>query len=213
MHFFHHTEYFINVPCRKKDKSDQESRGVGGGWKELEEGIGNIVSVSLENDSKPETTLLLSTEVEKSYMAIATVLFQQGTFLPRKMKDILPVPGPCMTLLQSEVTKGWLVMIGCYSWGNTKLQSIPQQSIRYTELSFSPSAAAWHPSGPPSPACKLWWAYEDSSVGWNGDQWLAVLLGRRAGGANPLELSSSAVHFKFPLWYYIWHSIWNPKLL
>lgn len=93
-------------------------------------------------------------------MAMATVLFQQGTFLPRKMKDILPIPGPSMTLLQSEVTKGWLVMIGCYSWGNTELQSIPQQSICYTELSFAPSAAAWHPSGPPSPVCKPWWTSE-----------------------------------------------------
>lgn len=123
---------------------------------------------------------------------MATVLSQQGTFLPRKMKDILPIPGPSMTLLQSEVTKGWLVMIGCYSWGNTELQSIPQQSIRYTELSFSPSAAAWHPSRPCSPACKPWWASEGSSVGWIGHQWLAVLLGRWAGGQAVLTLRSWA---------------------
>lgn len=52
------------------------------------------------------------------------------------MKDILSVPGPHMTLPQFEVTKGWLVMICFYSWGNTELQSIPEQSIRYTELSL-----------------------------------------------------------------------------
>lgn len=59
----------------------------------------------LENGFKPETVQLLSTEVEKSYTATATVLFQQGIFLPRKMRDILSVPDPHQMLLQTEVTK------------------------------------------------------------------------------------------------------------
>lgn len=51
------------------------------------------------------------------------------------MKDTLSIPGPCMMLLQFEVTKGRLVMISCYSWSDKELQSIPQQSICYTKLS------------------------------------------------------------------------------
>lgn len=64
MHFFHHTAYFINVPCRKRINQTKKWKKK---KKELEESIGNIVFMPLENYSKPETIQLLSTEVEKSY--------------------------------------------------------------------------------------------------------------------------------------------------
>lgn len=51
---------------QKKDKSDQKVEKKKK-KKELEESIGNIVFMPLENYSKPETVQLLSTEVEKSY--------------------------------------------------------------------------------------------------------------------------------------------------
>lgn len=108
-----------------------------------------VVSVPLENDSEHETIQLLSTDVEKSYGN------GHGSFPTRNFStkanerhSLSSIPGPHQTLLQFGVTKGWLVMIGRYSRGDTELQSIPQQSIRYTELSFPLSAAACRPSGP-----------------------------------------------------------------
>lgn len=63
MHFFHHLAYIINVPCRKRINQTKKGKKP----EELEEGIDNIVSMPLANDSKPETIQLLSTEVEKSH--------------------------------------------------------------------------------------------------------------------------------------------------
>lgn len=92
---------------------------------------------------------------------------------------------------------------------------INSSAINLLHQTLLPSVCSCLPSiRAPSPACKSWRASsEGSSVGRNGDGWLGTLSGRRAHRLAPLEPSRSAAHFKFPLWYYIWHSIWNPKLL
>lgn len=41
----------------------------------------------------------------------------------------------------------------------------------------------------PSPACKSWWASEDGSVGWNGDERLAVQAGGRRSPSGAEQLS------------------------
>lgn len=171
----------------------------------------DIVSMPLENYSKPETIQLVSTEVEKSYnnghgsfptRNFPTKENERHSLCPRSTHDAAPVWSD-----KGLISYDLLLQLRRY---RTPINSPAINSLHRT---LPPSVAFWHPSGPPSPACKSWWASEDSSVCWNGDDLLAVLLGRSVGGVNPLEQSSSAAHFKFPLWYYIWHLIWNPKLL